>query len=810
MPLTSPIPPEPFNHDARPPTQGNNMTLTIDNLTGLGPLDYTAAIAADTPFTLTRTLNAPSILTGTLDLTGSSNAIPTRRARMTVNAANGTTLFTGYLATEPAALYAGKTTTGPVFRYKISAVSDEWLLDKQPLPYLGNALAAPAGTALRALTARVEPNLFTTTGVGAGRALGVFSPIRSETWSANAGTLANAAYSAYRVVAGALSFQPAGNTTHAFNFDTGGTTTYSALTLDQVKELANDVTLSGDTEPDAYLSETFAGDGVTTVFQLSEAPFRASATAARTLITDTFRESVINQQIWSVADPGSHLTLGAAGLTLSGGNGIDGQTSLSAIDPVEIAGSLLLEAGGVTLSGANQGVLCGLFNGPISVANCFAGYNLRNASGTTLLTPLLNGVEVGSTFTVVTGHSYTLRIRLHCPEQQRLLQTYYSMVDGLVESFGGGATLSPASLVFDILDTGDASNTPATILYDGSTAAPLTFTPASCTFAAVDSAQLFGSIASISVTRPSSAFIVSTLPSGTKQSRLIGIAGEGTDCTLTASGKITFFAGRIPVAGETVTVTYRNRQRAVTRVQNAASVASEAARTASSTVSGVARWIGKVLKPPARSTADLEAAAQALLAFATSRSAALAGTYTTLNPQDIADIWPGDILALTQNGTTTSVVVRKVEVERAPASPELLTYKIAFANDWAEALGLTLSEAIAADAILPNAPTTTAQLTAGTVLPNLPQLQVTSATTTALQIDAGLTPPSGGGFEVRRRDGAFDPNISPDLVLRSPVRSFSIPRTAQIEKFYVRMYDASNPPLYSRNSSAVFINLPIN
>ena len=170
---------------------------------------------------------------------------------------------------------------------------------------------------------------------------------------------------------------------------------------------------------------------------------------------------------------------------------------------------------------------------------------------------------------------------------------------------------------------------------------------------------------------------------------------------------------------------------------------------------------------------------------------------------------PGDILALTQNGTTTSVIVRKVEVDRAPASPDLLTYKIAFANDWAEALGLTLSESIAADAILPTAPTTTAQLTAGTVLPNLSQLQLTSATTTALQIDAGLTPPSGGGFEVRRRDNAFGPNIAQDLVLRSPVRSFSIPRATQLERFYVRMYDASTPPLYSRNSSANFIHLPI-
>jgi hypothetical protein len=48
-----------------------------------------------------------------------------------------------------------------------------------------------------------------------------------------------------------------------------------------------------------------------------------------------------------------------------------------------------------------------------------------------------------------------------------------------------------------------------------------------------------------------------------------------------------------------------------------------------------------------------------------------------------------------------------------------------------------------------------------------------------------------------------------DLVLRSPVRSFSIPLAAQTQRFYIRMYDASTPPLYSRFSSALFVNSPV-
>ena len=86
---------------------------------------------------------------------------------------------------------------------------------------------------------------------------------------------------------------------------------------------------------------------------------------------------------------------------------------------------------------------------------------------------------------------------------------------------------------------------------------------------------------------------------------------------------------------------------------------------------------------------------------------------------------------------------------------------------------------------------------------------VVSVSGTTLQIDAGMDAPAGGGFEVRRRDNAFGMASDADLVLRSPVRSMSIPRTAQVERYYVRMYDASAPQRYSRFSSAMFVNVPV-
>ena len=770
------------------------MKITIDNLDGAGAIDYSSALSADGPLQIERVLNAPSRCSGMLDVSDAALAVPVRRARVVVTADSDVVLFTGYMATEPEQVYAGTGTIGPVYRMAFSAISDEWLLDKQAIPLSGAALGQSGGQVLTTLTNRVDSGLLTTTGVTVGRPVGVFQPVQTESWSLNAGSAAAATYAAYRVLAGAVTMQPAGAVTHALN-DGDGTLQISALKTTAVKELANDVTVSGEIEPTAYITETFAGDGTTSVFLLTDAPFKPKATAnSSLLLTDSFNEATFDTRIWNVSDPGSHLGLGAGGLQMSGGNGLDGQTALTAIDAVEMGGTLVIEAGGLVLDAASAGIICGLYSGATQSANCFAGYNVRQSGGSTVVVPMVNGAEVGTVYTLLSGHVYTLRMRLHCVEMQRVLQTYYAMVDGVVESFGGGLVSAPMAVVFELQDLGDASNTPATVLYDGSVLS----SPASCSFVAVNSLQLTGSMEYARITQTGSAWIVSTLPSGAKMTRLIGVAGEGVDCKVSAAGRVTFLAGRIPVAGETVSVTYRGRLRSVARLENAASVAAEAAGG----MPGSAIWTGSVLRPAARSSVDCESAALAVLSFAGSRAAALAGTYEAVNP---ADVWPGDVLALTSNAVTTSVMVRKVDVRDGMTHPETLTYRIAFANDWAEGLGLQLSETIAADTLLPE----TALSGPDAALANLQQLQVTSITGSAVQIDAGVAPPAGGGFEVRRRDWDFRPSAGQDLVLRSPVRSFSIPRGAQVEQYYVRMFDASSPPVYSRFSSAVFTQYPV-
>jgi hypothetical protein len=128
---------------------------------------------------------------------------------------------------------------------------------------------------------------------------------------------------------------------------------------------------------------------------LAEAPFRVKASAAK-LLTDSFDEGAFDHGMWNVNDPGSHLGFSAAGLTMTGGNGFDGQTTLTAINAIELGGSLVIEAGSVQLGAGSAGVVCGLYSGATEMENCFAGYDVRQSGGATVVVPMVNGAGVGT------------------------------------------------------------------------------------------------------------------------------------------------------------------------------------------------------------------------------------------------------------------------------------------------------------------------------------------------------------------------------------------------------------------------------
>ena len=61
---------------------------------------------------------------------------------------------------------------------------------------------------------------------------------------------------------------------------------------------------------------------------------------------------------------------------MNGGNGIDGQTLLTWLDQIEMGGTLLLEAVGVTISPGSTGILAGFFGELRLQAECTAGFQV--------------------------------------------------------------------------------------------------------------------------------------------------------------------------------------------------------------------------------------------------------------------------------------------------------------------------------------------------------------------------------------------------------------------------------------------------
>ena len=336
---------------------------------------------------------------------------------------------------------------------------------------------------------------------------------------------------------------------------------------------------------------------------------------------------------------------------------------------------------------------------------------------------------------------------------------------------------------------------------------------------AVQTVNLIGTMRGVLMSSLGTGWVTSVAPGtdlatglSTGASRRIGAVADSSECYLTGrsggSGSLVFYMGLAPALGEIIAVQYRTRGRAVGRAVNEASQAALVAAGAPA----VAVWAGSVTEPVARSSYDCRNAATALVAAASSVSATWSGTYKSTNLGlglvAGADIWPGDALEIEAPslGLDVQVVVRSVTLRYGATVPDVVEYSIAFSNDWANDLAIRSSRTVPEDAWLPAA-------VSPTYLANLNGLTVTGISSTAVSVQANVTPPVGGGFEVRRRDFSFQAGTDTDLVMRSGVANFDIPRATEADRFYVRMYDGGGleggPPNYSEFSVGLFVNLPL-
>jgi hypothetical protein len=516
------------------------------------------------------------------------------------------------------------------------------------------------------------------------------------------------------------------------------------------------------------------------------------------LIRELFNEGKFDLRRWGSPGSNGYLSIGAGGLVMNGGTGKDNETQLRWIDPVEMGGTLLLEASGVTLRNESSGVIAGFFTGEQTQQSCTAGFQVtsQQGSGAVSVGPLVLGSPSGIHYQINPSHQYALRIRVHCPESQRGLAIYRSYGDAGPISIGGQWNAAPAQLQFEIQEfVNGVAGMPVT-LYDGK----ISNLPGTCTVLAASSINLYGTMRSLNLRDLGSGWVITTALNASPSTRRVGTAVQSAECGVETSGRLVFYPGFTPELGERIAVSYRVRGRAVGRSVNKAS--QEALTQAG--LPAVSAWIGTVTNPAPRSSTDCRNAAEALAQCAASTSALWAGTYKCIQTGLDADIWPGEALQLDvpSANLNAQVIVREVKLSYSASSPDLVDYAISFANDWAADLAIRSSKKVPADAWLP------AEV-APVYAANLSNLAVTGMNGANITVDAGVTAPTGGGFEIRRCDNCFMPGTDSDLVMRSSQPVMTFQRVSASDRFFIRMFDGANPPNYSEFSAALIFNLPL-
>ncbi len=730
--------------------------------------------------------------------------IPVVGARVALGKTNGSDVFTGYVVAAPQYEYLGWGEQGPVYRYNVAAQSDEVLLNQKALPNRSPFVERSAGNALRQLAQDLLPGEFDTSAVQNVDTLAVYEVNPQQNFSFHAAEIALASRGSFRSMSGALIFAPVGAVTYALN---EGDPNFSpaGLWLNSPNLLVNDVTVIGLDEPQAYVRDYFVGDGESLKFYLSQTPFAQTKPA---LIDEEYLGRGLDPTTWTVNDPSSAVSVVAQTLQIAGGTGVDGQTTVSFIEQIELGGALELQHGDVSFTAGCQGVLGGLYAGAISVDGCLAGFQITPSGTGSTIQALISGDVTGPVMTTTPGHQYFFTTYLYSMEIYRLGQTYHSSLHPAGSGWGGAAATADVRFVLEVQDI-DPSNpatlvAPATMLYDD----VITASPGFCTYALVNATTMQCSIAYTYVAHISLAEVRMALPSANYVTQLVGALSDGAACEITSDPSLDFYPQYVPALNELIVASYRGSGRAVAQVENQASVLA----LQDGADDGTRAIVRTAKTPAARTDVDCENAALAILDDTT--KTAWSGTYETWSdflPGAAEDIFPGDAIAVNipSRAAVFVAVVREVEMQIADPADDRSFYKIGFANDLASPLAIEYTASATAIALQDMPPVLQTTQVGAYYQVDLTEAQITAVTSTTVSVDVGMAPPSGCGIEVRENDYGWGQANDRNLLGRFSTQTFTLARLAETQNYFLRLYDSSSPPKYSRYSAALHVDYPL-
>ena len=450
----------------------------------------------------------------------------------------------------------------------------------------------------------------------------------------------------------------------------------------------------------------------------------------------------------------------------------------------------------------------GLYAGKISSAGCVAGFQVTANEAQTNLQALVNGSTTGPIVTTTAGHRYVMTTYIYSSEVFRSGETYHSSAHPAGSGVGGAAVSANVRIVLEVQDINPPDPatmvTPATVLYDGVVAGA----PGFCRYALVNATSMQCSIAYSYVTHISLAQVRTALPNSEYVTELVGSRTDGGTCSIVSSTTLDFYPQYVPPLNTLIVASYRACGRAVGEVANANSIA----KLAAGTDNGVRGEVRMLKAPSARTQADCENAALAILDDAA--EAAWDGRYQVWSdflPGGAADIFPGDAIKVSvpSQAADFEAIVRKVGIELLDPAGDRGMYTIEFANDAAVPLAY---EGVASATVIPlqDAPVRLATDQAGSYyLASLTDAQFNEVTSTTVEVDAGMTPQSGWGIEVRAHNFGWGAANDRNLIGRFGTQTFTLPRFARTQNYFLRLYDSSFPPRYSRYAAALHVDYPL-
>lgn len=774
------------------------MKLKIDNQDGAGLRDYSEFVTSEPAPRIHRRLNQASEFEATLISSTSTFVVPLDGARIIVERGDtGSKLFTGYLREAPWFEYAGWGEAGPVYRYHLRAISDEYVLDRKVLPLRAALTGRSAGEALKQITEDLMRGGFDLGGVEELDVIPAYAIRPQNSWSEHAAEIALLARASYRAEDGAITLRSLGASSYTVREGDAGWQPRE-FRVTQAGARANDVMVIGQAEPRAHVKAYFVGDGVSLMFDLPETPFMSYG---QTVLEEEYAEARLRDTRWSVLDPAAVIGTSGGKLQVNGGTGIDGQTQVRFAEKLELGGAVVLQHGDISFSAASEGVLGGLYAGGVTAEGCLAGFQISKAGGQSSIRALINGGATGATITTQAGHRYGLSTRWYASEIYRQRQRYHSSHSGV----GGDTVGADVRVVLEVheVDAGDPSTlvAAATVLYDGILAGA----PGYCTYALVNSAELHCGIAFTRMVRSSATEVRSAVPGQGYRTRLTGSLSEGAECRLLSTG-IYFLPQHAPVPGEKIEVRYRSSGRAQARVIDEASIAAEQKPGDDGTRGMVAR----VLLPAARTAEDCENAALMLLEDGSEpRVSGEWQGFSDFLPGGAEDCFPGDgvELQLPSRGMAAHATVREVQVEVIEGRQDRSRYTIRIANDGSELAGFSLGSA--GGQVMAEVKALAKEEVGGSCIADLTTAEVTDVSPTQITVDTGCAAPAGGGFEVRRTDYGWGAENDRNLAGRFSSRGFTLARLSRAQEYYFRQYDSGSPRRYSRYSTLLRVDYPL-